>query len=549
MRTAGATADPSAGRTAHAHPVGWLDVFAWVFMLAVGTARLPTPLGGDQALNLLMGELISQGGAPYLDLWDLKHVGVFLFFAVGGGLFGFDEIGIHLAELIWLLALALLVRVTAGRWLRHRIAVCLAPALTVGVYYAVAGERYLAQTEALVGLPLLASLWCAVQGARGEDRTSRWFIASGLWGGVVMVFKLPYVAIPVAFWLLAIRELASRRGERLLRTAATVVPLLAAGLLLPAVATVTFLAQKGVAAVAFWTYFRHPAEALEVTALEPRRLARAARTFVVSFAPVLALAALGAAGAVRRRRFDTMTAGLGAWVLLGLGLIVTQAISWWDYHFLLLLVPAGLLAAGGLDVAASALSSWLGPSQRRLGWAAGALGLAMLFAPQLRAATRVVADVARERPLPLSRDGVRAYQARHHRAYAAIRANTAFLRAAGSFPGPIYVIDSPVYYLHAGRWPAAPLLAPWFHPTDRLWASLQAHLQEGRASYVRISPAALQAVVDTRPALRDEVVAIVPLIEREYVVLRADEDGTWYVRRDLAARPSSRTTRENADGP
>jgi hypothetical protein len=77
---------------------------------------VPESFFGDQALNALMGKVIASGGAPYADLWDLKHPGVFFFFAAGGMLFGFDEVGIHLFELLWMLVTALAVRVMAGRW-------------------------------------------------------------------------------------------------------------------------------------------------------------------------------------------------------------------------------------------------------------------------------------------------------------------------------------------------------------------------------------------------------------------------------------------------
>jgi hypothetical protein len=93
-----------------------LDVIVFTAVTFVGLARVPESFFGDQALNALMGKVIASGGAPYADLWDLKHPGVFFFFAAGGMLFGFDEVGIHLFELLWMLVTALAVRVMAGRW-------------------------------------------------------------------------------------------------------------------------------------------------------------------------------------------------------------------------------------------------------------------------------------------------------------------------------------------------------------------------------------------------------------------------------------------------
>jgi hypothetical protein len=513
--------------------IAWLDIITLVVVLMVGAARLPTPFAGDQALNLLMGKVIYQGGSPYRDLWDLKHPGVFFFFRAGGALFGFDEIGIHLFELLWMMALALLVRVAAGRWLEERAIASLAPALTVGLYYAVAGERYLTQTESLVGAPMLISLWCAVEALKAERRMKLWLVTSGLAAGVVMVFKIPYVAIPAVFWVLGVRELTVR-GERLWRSVTLVAPWVIAGAFLPLVATGIYLAQKDAAGLFFWTCFRHPVEVSAVMPLEPRRLVRAARWFVDSFAPVLVLAGIGI-GAALRKRMDLMTAGLCAWLSVGSLLIAMQVISWWNYHFVLLLVPSGLLAARGLEAARKVLTSWVRPSQLRLARLVGALALVLLFAPQLSSAARVVSDTWRSRPLPYSTQGIAAYQAAHYRDYASIRARTAFLRDPGSQPGPIYVIDTPIYYFQACRLPAMPLLAPWFYPTDRLWKQFFTELKATQAPYVRVSDAALEAMINYRPALRNDVAGIVPLIESRYDAFARDDEGTWYVRRDLAA--------------
>jgi hypothetical protein len=509
----------------------WRDIAIFLAILAVGMGQLPTPLGGDQALNLLMGRLIYQGGSPYQDLWDLKHPGVFLFFATAGALFGFNEIGIHAFELLWMLTLALLVRVVAGRWLDDGASASLAPVLTVGLYYAVASPFHLTQTEAIVGFPLLACLWCTIEASRVQRGTRAWLVGSGLAAGIVAVFKLPYLALPISFWLLAIRDLKCR-GVGLRHAVVAGAPWIVAGVLIPVVATVAFLFDKGVAALAFWTFFKHPVEVASMVAPEPRRLLYAIRFWIVSTGPALALASIGAADALRRR-MDLLAAALVAWLVVGVVLIVMQTISWWEYHFFLLLVPVGLLATRGVEIAKTLLTSWLKPSQYRLGHRVSALALMVCFVPQLGAATRTAALTWSSRPLPFSGEGLAAFQNRHYADYGVIRARTAFLREPGSHPGPIYVIDTPIYYVHAGRMPAAPLLMPWFHPTDRLWRRWLSELKMARPCYIRVSPSALQAIVDDRPSLRKEVAGIVPLIESRYERLRSDDGGTWYVRRDL----------------
>ena len=148
----------------------------------------------------------------------MKHLGIFVFFATGGALFRFNETGIHLFEMLWMLILALLVEWLPGVG-SNPARPPLAPALTVGLYYGVANERYLTQTEALVGLPLLASLWSAVAAVHSSGRRRKlWLTASGLAAGCVLVFKMVYVAIPMVWsiWLFAscTRGIATACGAR-----------------------------------------------------------------------------------------------------------------------------------------------------------------------------------------------------------------------------------------------------------------------------------------------------------------------------------------------
>ena len=530
----------SKARKAHlpAARLFWLDPVVFLCLLVLGAASLPIPFSGDQGLNLLIGKVIAEGGAPYRDVWDLKHPGIFFFFATGGSLFGFDELGLHVFELIWMLMLAVVVRVAVRHWLEDRTVVSLSPLLTVGLYYAIARELHLTQTESIVGLPLMVSLWCALEAVRSQRRTSVWFFASGVAGGVAMVFKFPYVAIAGVFWLLAIREIRFQRNETILRAAKIVAPWTIAGALVPLLATVSYLTEKNLWSEAYWSFVTHPADAaVQTPIVNLQRLYYAARFWMVSWSPALALGAFGMTETLRRR-IDMMDAALAVWLIAGLTLVVMQVISWWEYHFLLLFVPAGLLAARGLQVASQALRLSREPGVCRLRQIMAAAALLLLFAPELIPASQLVARVWTSRPLPISREGIAAYHATYHPEYASIRSRTAFLHEPGSYPGPIYVFDLPVYYLYAGRRPAIPWVANWFHPTDRPWKRLLADLNEARPPYVRVAPVALQGIAGHRPSLRDDVARVVPFIESRYRVLSRDEDGTWYIRRDLPEEPS-----------
>ena len=182
-----------------------------------------------------------------------------------------------------MLALALLARVIVGRWLEDRTSASLAPLLTVGLYYAVARELHLTQTESVVGLPLLVSLWCVAEAVRAGPRAQLWLFASGVAGGVAMVFKAPYLAIPMAFWLLTVRELSFQGNRGVWRTARFVGLWTIAGVLVPLLITLAYLHGKGLWTEAYWSFVTHPADAAAETPRNLERLNYAARFWIVSW--------------------------------------------------------------------------------------------------------------------------------------------------------------------------------------------------------------------------------------------------------------------------
>ena len=57
----------------------------------------------------------------YRDFWDVKQPGIYLFYLVGGSVLGYSEVALHLFELAYQLAFAVVLIVTLrgrsrGRW-------------------------------------------------------------------------------------------------------------------------------------------------------------------------------------------------------------------------------------------------------------------------------------------------------------------------------------------------------------------------------------------------------------------------------------------------
>jgi hypothetical protein len=282
----------------------------------------------------------------------------------------------------------------------------------------------------------------------------------------------------------------------------------------------------------------HPGEAASEAEVEPGRLIASSTWFLRTFGLPLALGMFGAWDRLRRG-WDLLTAGLVGWLVGGALLIWMQVISWWSYHYMLLLVPVGLLAARGIESLWDAMSAAVSPHQRRGAAAVALLGLSVLALPLVEPAVRAVADIARSRPLPLDSESVRAYQAQRSQEYGDALEATAFLREPASHDGPIYALANPVHYHLAGRQPAVPLLAPWFHPTAELWERLVTGLARAAPPYVLVDDGALDAMVGYNPDLRTEVKGLRRALGAQYRELQQLPDGTWYVRRDLETETGS----------
>ena len=80
------------------------NALALCVVVLAGGLCLAWPFWGDQALFTVYSREMTEGAVLYRDLFDVKQPGIFLFYAAGGLLFGFTEIGIHLFELVYWLA-------------------------------------------------------------------------------------------------------------------------------------------------------------------------------------------------------------------------------------------------------------------------------------------------------------------------------------------------------------------------------------------------------------------------------------------------------------
>jgi hypothetical protein len=489
------------------------SILVLALVALLGLVNLPAAFHGDKALYNLGARVLAEGGVLYRDFWDLKKPGIYLFHLGTGTAFGFDELGLHAGELVWLLVLGMLVLLEARRGLRFPRLALLAPLATVGTYVALTDEWHHTQPAILAALPLFLMVRLCLAGRSGGPGAGPAAFGAGVAGTAALLFKdvlLPLVlALAIAcYWPAAgvtADERARARGPVLLTLAGLVT-----GLALVAV----WFWRAGALNELLWTVAVFPREALAEHGLRPiARLVDSGRWFVRTFAPLL-LAALAAPLGWRGFAAERLWVVQVTWLVIGAATILMEPFAWWQFDTLLLVVPLGLLAVRGVDGLLHAV-----PSPRRT---AVALALAAaLLAPAMRHWLGKAREVL---PWVLGEEDGHAHRLRVNPRYRGIWAATAFLRADSALPGPIYVFGDPLI-LHLGRRPQAARIHGWgweiFLPAQ--WTQLAAELARERPAYVFLDDEYDALSAAKAPGLRR-------WLTNGYGVLRRDSMGTWFAR-------------------
>ena len=242
--------------------------------LALGISNLFYPFGDDQAVLFFAAKDLDQGARLYVEYWGNKQPGLYFFYLWACQLFGFTEFGVHLLELIWMSAFAVVLMITMRPCFQARWLSALVPLATIGLYYATALQDELTQLEILVAFPLYLVAWSALRaldppgGAKepeGEVQANRMvllFFFSGLCAGFATIFKLLLAPIPVAFWLIASFYLFREHRLSLAVLVVRVWMPVAIGVILPLGAVVLWFWQIGALKELLWTAFIYPPRSL-----------------------------------------------------------------------------------------------------------------------------------------------------------------------------------------------------------------------------------------------------------------------------------------------
>jgi phage shock protein PspC (stress-responsive transcriptional regulator) len=461
---------------------------------------------------------LAAGKTLYLDFWDAKQPGVYMFYLSAGVLFGFTPIGLHLMETIWFAMAA---------WCAYRLgksaspdglAPLVIPVLSAGTYFASVGAWHMSQPDGLMATPVVASIWALCDRQLLQRWTTRKILA-GFFAGVAATFKVTIILVPFAavIAILVWHNSVYARERASVLLAHLGVWLLAAAV--PIVVMGAWFWSRGALSEFIWTSFRYPLTALVEVDHHPIGLRAAIIWFGTMTFLWLPFVALGAWWSLRSYLRGN-SAGLPGllmvlWGFVGFLTIFMQYHYWWAFHFNQFFIPMGVLAGIGLGVA----FGWLNSRTPIVTAAILAVSLLTVVMFSMRITSKV---------LPLAqdlKDGqllTSSYADRFNPSSRLIMESVS--NALGDKPdGSLYVFGDPRFLLASERAQAVPHNG-WALEimTASQWAVFAHALIEAHPDYIYLSG-------DYDSLLRKRAPQVREWLESEYQLFSVDSfDGGWF---------------------
>jgi hypothetical protein len=423
----------------------WPLTGALVVIALLGLSRLPEPLYGDPALFALGAKELAGGATLYRDWWDFKQPGIFVVYLVGGEVFGYTALGLHVFGVVVQLLAALVVGLWAvrrfGPWLG-----ALLPLLAVGMLFVTASDQNeYVLLEGLIGVVIFGALVLADPTTASRYRTLR-LVVAGVLAGAVVLFKLTYGLLPLAFWAIGAARIKPPEAWAKRRR---YVGVLAAGAFVPLLVFLLWALRTSSLGDAWYAFVEFPRSVLSYSPESHDRtlLVKTFKDYAVLFAPVIAVAAVGLWSIVRprsRQEVSFVDVAMVTWLLAGIPLVVAQL--WFPYHAYLLVVPTAYLCVVGVRVV---LDRWWRGWSTVAKVAAVALVVVLAFGP-VRRYGQYVSDLA-DHGFALGRADREAFQLVRNTDTASLEHEDRVLAELDPGGGDIFVWGNPYLYLVTGR--------------------------------------------------------------------------------------------------
>jgi hypothetical protein len=367
------------------------------------------------------------------------------------------------------------------------------------MYALAADATEVTQVENVVGPLLFAVAWFGL-----DPPSWGWAGAflSGLAAGVVLLFKLVFLPVIGAMWLvIVVIRLREHNGWRPVLT--RIVLPAAIGCAIPLAALAWYIVANDLVDITRFTFIEFPPQEAQ---LAPRPIGRLLRSLAGYFVPLLPFLVLAGYRLLtgRDRRGWPLSLVMAAWLVASVPVFAVQ--PWWSYYLYLGFVPLGILAAQGLDDA-------IGRVSPRALWPA----LVVLVLPALALGGIRVAESV---PPLLSGDGVAGLRTTVSMDYD--RAIDDLAAVPGIAGSAVYVLGDPLI-LYLGDAAQAVPVNGWSpeYWTGEIWDWVIGDLEAAVPEHVFISDVNAVLAAERSPAF-------LGLIDRLYERSAETPSGTWY---------------------
>jgi hypothetical protein len=301
------------------------------------------PLGGDQGILLWVGDVLVQGGIPYRDTFEIRGPGFDYIHALIVAVFGRNAWGIRVFDLlmlalggwlVWRVGLALLDRVAAA-----------AGTLLFLLWYAAVDYWSTAQSDGWTATILTAAALLLIP---AERRLTPWRMAAS--GALVALCVLNKPLYALFALLPAVRPLATREGG--LGWILKMWLAGAAGFIGVILACIGWFAAHGALDDLIEVHILFTVAAYAGLELPWLTRFQGALNWLLAskFAVALAVALGGLLYLGRKRRGDAIV--VATWLGLAVFCVIVQA-RFWEYQWLIVYPPLGVLAGAGVHAVLS----------------------------------------------------------------------------------------------------------------------------------------------------------------------------------------------------
>jgi 4-amino-4-deoxy-L-arabinose transferase-like glycosyltransferase len=330
---------------AFARRVDWLLVALLVMVTLLALPILTYPLGRDQGEFATIGRGILDGHVPYRELWNPKPPAVFYVYALAMRLFGRTVPALRAIDLLIVPLIDLALYWIGARFASRRVGLWVV--LVFSVFYFTETFWTLTQNDGIALLPMVLAVVCLMKTLEtsGHRRfVMVWPFLAGALAAYIVWFKYPFalfgILLVAGYFLMP-----GHPDQRARNPIQATVAFLLGGFLVGGGGLLYLASIGALGDLIESARVTSQYTALTFNAQDFTQLMQTALYYRwQQWGLLIVLAALGLLLAARGRRWLFVL----LWALVGLLIMLVQA-KGYDYHWLPMLPPLALLAAGGID--------------------------------------------------------------------------------------------------------------------------------------------------------------------------------------------------------